>query len=318
MSPPTSPTTVLPQAQTPRTTRDLTRQKRRGFAFALIALVLVVVAVAGHFYSRKSDNATIGSIAVLPFVNQNNDPNMDYLSDGIPESIIDSLSQLPNLKVMSRNSAFQYKGKAQKLQLKLAGNETKGITKRYTDNNDAYQLYLKGRFHFARRTKDDLEQSIPLFQQAITLDPNFALAYVGIAESYAVMPSYPYMSPKDAMPLAKAAVAKALTLDPEIPEAHTVSGMIASTYDSNWNEAEREFKRSLELDPNLAITHYRYAWVYLSPMGRHEEAIEEMKRAMELEALVQGANFPRCISTPDSSTTRWIWPKRPIRSTLLL
>ncbi len=182
---------------------------------------------------------------------------------------------------------------AQKLQLKLAGNETRGITKRYTDNNEAYQLYLKGRFHFARRTKDDLEQSIPLFQEAIKLEPNFALAYVGISESYAVMPSYPYMSPKDAMPLAKAAIAKALALDPELPEAHTVSAVIASVYDWDWATAEREFKRSLELDPNLALTHYRYAWVYLSPMGRHDEAIAEMKRAMELEplSLVQGANF---------------------------
>jgi tetratricopeptide (TPR) repeat protein len=101
------------------------------------------------------------------------------------------------------------------------------------------------------------------------------------------------MSPNEANPLAKVAVAKALELDPDLPEAHTVAGMIAATYDWDWVKAEREFKRSLELDPNLAITHYRYAWVYLSPMGRHDEAIAEMKRAMELEplSLVQGANF---------------------------
>jgi len=101
------------------------------------------------------------------------------------------------------------------------------------------------------------------------------------------------MSPNDANPLAKAAVAKALEIDPDLPEAHTVAGMIAATYDWDWVKAEREFKRSLELDANLAITHYRYAWVYLSPLGRHDEAIAEMKRAMELEplSLVQGANF---------------------------
>src|SRR5712671_2712649 len=181
----------------------------------------------------------------------------------------------------------------QKLQLKLAGSEAKGITKRYTDNNDAYQLYLKGRFYFARRTEEDIRRSIELFQQAIKLDPNFALAYVGVSESYNVMPSYPYMSPNEANPLAKAAVAKALEIDPDLPEAHTVAGMIAATYDWDWVKAEREFKRSLELDPNLAITHYRYAWTYLSPMGRHDEAIAEMKRAMELEplSLTQGANF---------------------------
>jgi tetratricopeptide (TPR) repeat protein len=182
---------------------------------------------------------------------------------------------------------------SQKLQLKLGGGETKGITKRYTDNNEAYQLYLKGRFHFARRTREGLERAIEEYQQALKLDPKFALAYVGLAESYVVMPSFPYMSPKQAFPQAKAAVAKALELDPELPEAHTISGMIAATYDWNWAEAEREFKRSLELDPSLALTHYRYAWTYLSPIGRHDEAIGEMQRAMEIEplSLIQGANF---------------------------
>jgi tetratricopeptide (TPR) repeat protein len=181
----------------------------------------------------------------------------------------------------------------QKLRLKLAGNETQGITKRYTDNNEAYELYLKGRFHFARRTKDELERAIEAYQQGIKLDPNFALAYVGLAESYVVMPSFPYMSPKQAFPQAKAAIAKALELDPELPEAHTISGMIAALYDWNWAEAEREFKRSLELDPSLALTHYRYAWTYLSPLGRHDEAIAEMQRATEIEplSLIQGANF---------------------------
>ncbi|MGH9428032.1 MAG: tetratricopeptide repeat protein, partial [Terriglobia bacterium] len=181
----------------------------------------------------------------------------------------------------------------QKLQLKLGGNETKGITKHYTDNNDAYQLYLKGRFHFARRTEEELNHSIEAFDRAIQLDPKFALAYVGKAESYAVMPSYPYKAPSEAMPQAKLALAKALELDPDLPEAHTVNGIILSTYDWNWSEAEREFKRSLELVPNLAATHFRYAWVYLSSMGRHDEAIVEMKRAMELEPLSinQGANF---------------------------
>lgn len=181
----------------------------------------------------------------------------------------------------------------QKLELKLAGGDAKGITKRYTDNNDAYQLYLKGRFLFAKRTEDGIKQAIELYKEAIGLDPKFALAYVGIGECYTVMPSFPYMSPKEATPQAKAAVAKALEIDPDLAEAHTVSGMIAATYDWDWAKAESEFKRSLEIDPNLAITHYRYAWTYLSPLGRHDEAVAEMKRAMELEPLSipQGANF---------------------------
>jgi len=322
--------------------------------------VMLVVGVGlGLFVRGRNSTAAIESIAVLPFENKSNDADTDYLSDGLTESLIFRLSQLPGLKVSPTSSVIRYKGKdtdiakiaselgvdavmtgrlvkrgdnlnitvelvdtrnnkslwgeqyerkmsellatqreiataiTQKLQLKLAGNETKGITKRYTDNNEAYQLYLKGRFYFARRTDEDIRRSIELFQQAIKLDPNFALAYVGVSESYNVMPSYPYMSPNEANPLAKAAVAKALAIDPDLPEAHTVAGMIAATYDWDWSKAEKEFKRSLELDSNLAITHYRYAWVYLSPMGRHDEAIAEMKRAMELEplSLVQGANF---------------------------
>ena len=180
----------------------------------------------------------------------------------------------------------------QKLQLKLTGNE-KAITKKYTDNNEAYQLYLNARFHFARRTKEDIYKSIDLYQQAVDLDPNFALAYSALAESWSVIPSYPYASPAECYPKAKAAAAKALELDPELPEAHTVAGMIAATYDWDWATAEREFQRSLELDPNLALTHYRYAWTYLSPLGRHDEAIAEMRKATELEplSLMQGANF---------------------------
>ncbi|MGB7067895.1 MAG: hypothetical protein WBD22_00185 [Pyrinomonadaceae bacterium] len=180
----------------------------------------------------------------------------------------------------------------QKLQLKISGNE-KGLAKKYTSSSEAYQLYLKGRYHFARRTKDEMLKSIELFTQAVDLDPNFALAYVGIAESYSTIPGYSYASPHECMPQAKAAVARALELDPELPEAHTVAGMIAATYDWDYPRAGREFKRSLELDPNLAITHYRYAWVYLSPLGRHDDAVAEMKRAMELEPLsiIQGANL---------------------------
>ncbi|HXM49261.1 MAG TPA: protein kinase [Pyrinomonadaceae bacterium] len=336
---------------------------KRGAGVAL-AILLVLISGAGYLFFKYRGSAgggteAINSIAVLPFQNKSDDADTDYLSDGLAESLIFRLSQLPGLKVSPTSSVMRYKGKdtdiakianelgvdavmtgrlvkrgdnlnitvelvdvrnnkslwgeqyerkmsdllatqreiaaaiTQKLQLKLAGSYARGITKRYTDNNEAYQLYLKGRFYFARRTDEDIRRSIELFQQAIKLDPNFALAYVGVSESYNVMPSYPYMSPNEANPLAKAAVAKALELDPDLPEAHTVAGMIAATYDWDWAKAEREFKRSLELDPNLAITHYRYAWTYLSPMGRHDEAIAEMKRAMELEplSLTQGANF---------------------------
>ena len=180
----------------------------------------------------------------------------------------------------------------EKLQLKLSGEE-KGLTKKYTNNSEAYQLFLNGRYHFARREREDMFKSIELYEQAVKLDPTFALAYVGIAESYATIPSYPYASPEECIPKAKAAVARALEIDPDLPEAHTVAGMIAASYDWDYAEAERRFKRAFELAPDLAITHYRYAWTFLSPLGRGDEAVAEMKRAMELEPLSiqQGANF---------------------------
>jgi TolB-like protein len=333
--------------------------KKSSIVASLLGLIVVtVLGVSGYIYYGRGSAKQINSIAVLPFTNRSDDPDTEYLSDGLAESLIFRLTQLPDLRVSPTSSVMRYKGNesdvmkiaselgvdaimtgrlakrgdnlnitvelvdarnnkslwgeqyerkmsdllatqreiaaviAQKLQLKLGGDE-RAIAKKYTDNNDAYQLWLKGRFHFARRTKVDMFRSIDLFKQAVELDPNFALAYVGIAESYTTIPSYPYASPQECVPQAKAAVARALELDPDLPEAHTVAGMIASTHDWEYPEAEREFKRALELDPNLAITHYRYAWVYLSPLGRHDEAIAEMKRAMELEPLSiqQGANY---------------------------
>jgi TolB-like protein len=334
--------------------------KRVSVLIGLLGIVLVAgVLFVGYRYFKSSGNNEIKSIAVLPFQNRSDDPDTDYLSDGLAESLIFRLSQLPGLKVSPTSSVMRYKGKevdlekvaselgvdavmngrlikrgdnlgitvelvdardnkvmwgeqydrkladllatqreiastiVQKLQLTLSGPESKGITKQYTNSNEAYQLWMKGRFYFARRTKEDIEKSIDSFQQAVALDPNFALAYAGIAESYAVIPSYPYASPAESVPRAKAAVARALEIDPELPQAHTVAGMIAATYDWDWTKAESEFKRSLDLDPNLAITHYRYAWTFLSPMGRNDEAVAEMKKAMELEPLsiAQGANY---------------------------
>jgi len=329
-----------------------------------LATLLVVTLVAGVWYLkfRSSASATTGSIksiAVLPFENKSNDADADYLSDGLAESLIFRLSQLPDLKVSPTSSVVPYKGKekdiakiagelgvdsvmtgrllkrgdnltitvelvdvknnkslwgeqyerkmsdllttqreiamaiTEKLKLKLVGNDARMMTKQYTTSNDAYQLYMKGRFHFAKRTKQDLLRSIEFYEQAITLDPKYALAYVGVAESWQVMPSFAYLSPDEAIPQAKKAVAKALELDPDLPEAHTAHGLILATYEWDWVAAEREFKRSFELDPKIALAHFRYAWVELSPRGRHEEAIAEMKRAMDLDplSLIQGANF---------------------------
>ena len=328
-----------------------TKRRRRALAMLLSVVILATIGLGyWYFFNRAANTKQIESIAVLPFENKSSDAGTEYLSDGLAESLIYRLSQLPNLKVSPTSSVFRYKGKGtdpktvggeldvdavmtgriaqrgehltisvelvdvrnnktlwgelyernmsellatqreiaaeitQKLKLKLSVNE-KGLTKHYTDNNEAYQLYLKGRYHFAKRTKDDMQRGIEYFQQAVRLDPNFALAYASTAECYHAMPFYPYLSSKEAFPQAKAAAQRASEIDPALPEAHTALAYYFATYEWNWAEAERELKRAIELDPNNSAVHFRYGQLYLAPLGRHDEAITELKRAVELEPL---------------------------------
>jgi TolB-like protein/Flp pilus assembly protein TadD len=366
------PTRVFEEAPTRRPERGTPNaiasgsQTAPGHSFdkrLLIAFVaLALVAFAGFFgyrYLGSTSGGQINSIAVLPFQNRSGDPNAEYLSDGLAESLIYRLSKLPNLQVSPTSSVIKYKSKdmdvptvaselqvqavmvgklvqiddnltisvelidarnnkllwgeqynrkmsdllatqreiaseiVNKLQLRLSGESEKSLTKRYTDNNDAYQLYLKGRFHFAKRNRPDVERSVEYFKQAIALDPNFALAYSALADSYNGMTAYPYMSPKQAVPLAKAAANRALEIDPTLAEAHTALANSLACFDWNWQEAEREFKRALEINPNDAGTHWRYGMFYLMPVRRLEEAIAEGKRSLELEPLDlnHGANL---------------------------
>ena len=326
------------------------KRHKLGVAIALVISIAAVVLFAYSLRAGKSE-AAIDSIAVLPFQNKSSDADTEYLSDGLAESLIYRLSQLPNLKVSPTSSVIRYKGKdtdiaqiakelevdavmsgrvsqrgenltisvelvdartkkiiwaeqyerkmsdllstqreiattiAQKLELKLSGNDAKGITKRYTDNNDAYQLYLRGRYSFAKRTKDDMLRAIEYFRQAIKLDPKFALAYARIAETYGSMPAYPYLSPKEAFPQAKAAGQQALEIDPTLAEAHTFLAYSLVIYDWNWAEAERSFKRAIELDTNNSAAHFRYGQIYLAPTGRLDEGVSEIKRGLDLEPL---------------------------------
>ncbi len=325
---------------------------RHKLVTGIVVLVLIASAVGiGLFWRARNTEAAIDSIAVLPFENKSNDADTEYLSDGLAESLIYRLSQLPHLKVSPTSSVMRYKGKAtdiktiagelgvsavmtgrivqrgdnltisvelvdarnnkllwgeqyerklsdllatqreiiteitQKLKLRLSGEGEQKLAKKYTDNNEAYQLYLKGLFHYAKRTKEDLQKSIEYFQQAIKRDPDFALAYVGVSQTYSVMPSYSYLSAKEAFPQAKAAAQKALEIDPSMADAHTALASTYAGYDWNWAEAEREFKRAIALNPNVADSHYRYALDYLIPMKRTDEAIREIKRALEFEPL---------------------------------
>jgi eukaryotic-like serine/threonine-protein kinase len=326
--------------------------KRHKLVIAISIAVLVGAVGLIAYYLRAGDSATsIDSIAVLPFENRSNAADTDYLSDGLAESLIYRLSQLPNLKVSPTSSVMRYKGKetdvkkiaselgvsavmtgriaqrgdnltisvelvdarndkviwaeqydrkmsdllatqreiasriVEKLQLKLAGTDTRGITKRYTDSNDAYQLYLRGRYSLAKRTKDEMLRAIEYFRQAVKLDPKFALAHARISETYGSMPAYPYLSPNEAFPEAKAAAQRALEIDPALAEAHTFLAYSLVIYDWNWAEAEQSFKRAIELDPNNVSAHFRYGQIYLAPVGRLDEALAEIKRGLDAEPL---------------------------------
>jgi tetratricopeptide (TPR) repeat protein len=172
-----------------------------------------------------------------------------------------------------------------KLQLRLNSAEGTRLTKRITDNSEAYQLYLQARYQLNQRTGSGIRKSIELFQQATEKDPNFALAYAGLADAYNFSNVLAVRSPKESSPEAEAAATKALVLDPLLGEAHAALGHVKSHYDYDFAGAQREFLEAIKLNPNYANAHLFYAGAYLTPMDRHQEAIAEMKKALELDPL---------------------------------
>jgi TolB-like protein/Tfp pilus assembly protein PilF len=170
-----------------------------------------------------------------------------------------------------------------KLKLKLSSEEQRRLVKHDSANPEAYQFYLRGRYFWDKRTSDGIKQAIEHFQQSIERDPDFALGYVGLADCYTGLAFYNFAVPQEAMPKAKESAIKALTLDDTLAEAHTTLAHILINYDWNWSAAEKEFKRSIELKPDYARAHQWYAIHYLTAMGRLEEAVREMKKALELE-----------------------------------
>ena len=299
---------------------------------------------------RGRSRKAIDSLAILPLINEGGDPDTEYLSDGITESIINNLSQLPKLRVMARSTVFRYKGKdvdpqrvgqelgvraaftgrvlqradqliikaelvhtddgshlwgeqynrrlsdiftieeeisreiSDKLRLKLSGAEKKQLTKRYTENTEAYQLYLKGRFYWNKRTPEGLKKGIEYFQQAIDSDRGYALAYAGLADSYNILVSYSALAPHEAFPKAKAAATRALELDGKLAEAHTSLAFVKFGYDWDWAAAERGFKQAIQLNPGYSFAHNFYA-VLLAALGRFDEAFVRIQNAHELDPL---------------------------------
>jgi TolB-like protein/Flp pilus assembly protein TadD len=179
---------------------------------------------------------------------------------------------------------------ADTLQAKLTGSEKRAISARPTENPAAYQDYLKGRYFWNKRTSDDFKTAISYFEQAVDKDPAFALAYVGLADTYVLLPAFTWAAPEDTMPKAKVAAQKALELDDKLAEAHTSLAMVLRAYDFDYNRAVTEFQRALELNPNYAPAHYWFGTHVLSALGRFDEAVTEVKRALELDPLSLVAN----------------------------
>jgi len=171
-----------------------------------------------------------------------------------------------------------------KLKLKLTFDERKRMARQYTTDPQAYTSYLKGRFHWNKRTAEGLKKAIDHFQTAIDIDGSYALAYSGLADCYNLLSLYSAMPPKQAMSKAKEAALRALEIDSSVAEAHTSLALTYLYYDWDWDESEREFQRALELNPNYATAHHWYH-EHLTAMGRFEEQIAEILHAEELDPL---------------------------------
>jgi eukaryotic-like serine/threonine-protein kinase len=184
---------------------------------------------------------------------------------------------------------------AETLQAKLTGSEQRTIAASHTQNSEAHELYLKGRFFMKKGTTDDVKKAIDLFKQALAKDPNYAAAYAGMADLYVFLPIYVGGSAREAIANARAAAEKALAIDDELAEAHSALGF-AFAVDLDWHDARREFERAIELDPNYAGAHYDFGFYVLGPLGDLDGAIAEMKRAIELDPLSPGmlGNLGHC------------------------
>jgi len=333
----------------PGTTAAPVAPARRRYVLATLAVA--VLALSGlALYLAAQRGKPIDSLAVLPFANASNNPDAEYLSDGITESISSSLSKLPKLRVVPRSMVFRYKGRevdaqkagrelnvravltgrvmerggnliiraeltdvaaesqlwgeqynrkvadifavqeeiskeiSERLRLRLTGEEQKRLTKRYTENAEAYQLYLKGRYYWDKRTPQAFNRAMGQFEQALEKDSGYALAYGGLADCYNTLGWYGVLSPKESFPKARAAATRALGIDEALAEPHTSLGWIKAFYDWDWPGAEREYRRAMELNPNYSTAHMWYGG-FLRGQGRLDEAMAEVRRAQEVDPL---------------------------------
>ncbi len=339
---PSQPSGVIPEGPPKKPV------SRRLTVGAGILFSLIIIGAAIYFLIPKREQ--INSLAVLPFVNTGADPNVEYLCDGFTENLINTLSRLPGIKIMSRSSVFRFKGKdidpqaaarelgvsavlagritqrgdeifisaelinardnshiwgdqygrrltdiialqsqitqeiSDQLRVTLTGDQRQQLTKHATDNPEAYQFYLKGRFYWNRRDREGFNKAIEYFNQAIERDPSYALAYSGLADVYAVMGVYFILTPKETAEKTRTAARKALALDQSLAEPHAALASIYDNYDRDWASAEEEYRRAIELNPNYATGHQWYG-EFLSAMGRFEEGLTEIQKSQALDPL---------------------------------
>lgn len=338
--------TAEPSGRRPELRELAKRNYARPAAFG--ALLAIFVGVFGYFSLNRGQQ--IKSIAVMPFVNASGNPDIEYLNDGMTESLIRRLSVIPELSVKARQSVFAYKdqpidpkrignelnvdavlvgqlsqtgddltlrlelitsaddqvvwsqtyqrrsidistfqGKiasdiAESLRLRLTSAQRERVAKVYTSSPEAHRLYLKGRFYWNKRNVKDLQRARTCFEEAIAIDSNFALAYAGLADTLALMPLYGDFAPKDFMPQAKDTAIKALELDPNLAEAYASLGYVYNAYYYDWDEAERHYRRAIDLNPGYATARQWYA-ENLAFRGRTDDALNEITVALELDPL---------------------------------
>ena len=328
--------------------------RKRNLAIGAVASLIIAALAGAYFYFSRTASSPINSIAVLPFVNASGNTDLEYLSDGMTESLINNLSQLPGMKVIARSSSFRYKGRdvdqqevanalgveailtgrvlqrgdnllisvelmnardktqmwgeqynrkltdilavqqeisrevSENLRLRLTGDEQQRISKPYTESAAAYELYLKGRYFYGKGTEEGLKKALEYYQQAIDKDPNYALAYVGMGNSFKALGGVlGFASPGSTIPQGSAWIMKALAIDDTLPEAHAALADFKLSYDWNWPEGEREYKRALELNPNQASAHGGYG-TYLQSLGRFDEAVAARQRNRQLDPTSPG------------------------------
>jgi eukaryotic-like serine/threonine-protein kinase len=329
--------------------------RRHKILLAIAAGALVIGSAALGIFLNRSRTDRIDSIVVLPLENRNNDPDADYMSDGITESVNNSLAQVPGLKVIPHSVALHYRGKAldaqkvgeelgvqavlsgrvgqrgddltvgvelddvrngkqlwgeqyhrkladllavqndiarevsQRLRSQLSAADQKQLTRGSTANPEAYNLYLKGKFHTNEFTKEGFSQGLEDFRQAVAIDPNYGLAYNGLAYNYINQQDW-YIRPHDAGPKAKEAAERALAIDPSDADAYVALAIESQWYEWNWAASENAFQRAIELNPNNSEAHAYYSW-FLAPMGRTDQALAEARRAVQAAPFSSLANF---------------------------